>query len=370
MLTDTTVGLKKGPNLDYLCKNVNITCSENDQILDFYIKLRLAIAKGGIYILPIENITKHTSIAMHRIEDDDNDQQMQSQALYALLCNETFIPSDFKMAQNCILGKSDNCDGFGALKAMLKVVHPLLNNKRPSNVPPLLSDSNDIHTYAQKVRNYFLLHKLYNNANFAPLEKSRQFLQGLDTDQYTEASLRIRHQLDTTENMGTMLTEDYKLENLAGTIINLSGEYDNVAIVRTMGGTPNDYRHGKSFNHDMRRSSRQPNNKGRRQTTFSKTQCTACLNFGHSVQRCTLLPRVIAIMEFVRKNKRQCDSILEQHKANNTIDAKKNIVRILQNMNILPEDIDSDEYMDNEFIVNTMMDNMYEPSDNCNQSDE
>ena len=51
------------PNMDYLRKNVNITCSNQDQILEFYIKFRLAVQKGGIHILPIENITKSASIA-------------------------------------------------------------------------------------------------------------------------------------------------------------------------------------------------------------------------------------------------------------------------------------------------------------------
>ena len=40
------------PNMDYLRKNVNITCSNQDQILEFYIKFRLAVQKGGIHILP------------------------------------------------------------------------------------------------------------------------------------------------------------------------------------------------------------------------------------------------------------------------------------------------------------------------------
>ena len=44
----------KGPNMEYLRKNVNMTCSDQEQILEFYIKLRLAIAKGGIFIKPIE----------------------------------------------------------------------------------------------------------------------------------------------------------------------------------------------------------------------------------------------------------------------------------------------------------------------------
>ena len=51
------------PNMDYLRKNVNITCSHQDQILEFYIKFWLAVQKGGIYIIPIEDITKSAGIA-------------------------------------------------------------------------------------------------------------------------------------------------------------------------------------------------------------------------------------------------------------------------------------------------------------------
>ena len=59
--TDTTY--YQGPNMDYLRKNVNITCTTQDQILEFYIKLCLAISKGGIHIIQIEDITKDKSIA-------------------------------------------------------------------------------------------------------------------------------------------------------------------------------------------------------------------------------------------------------------------------------------------------------------------
>ena len=44
--------------MEYLRKNINITCTEQNQILEFYIKLRLAVAKGGIYLRPIEDITR------------------------------------------------------------------------------------------------------------------------------------------------------------------------------------------------------------------------------------------------------------------------------------------------------------------------
>ena len=92
----------RGPNLDYLRKNVNITCSEQNQILEFYIKFRLALEPGGIYIIPIDQITKNKSIAQNRHGITMDDQRLQSNALFTLLSNEKIIPSDFTMAQNCI----------------------------------------------------------------------------------------------------------------------------------------------------------------------------------------------------------------------------------------------------------------------------
>ena len=79
------------------------------------------------------------------------------------------------MAQNCLLEYSNKMDGFGVLKSMLKIVHPILK----------------------------------------PLEKSKQFLHGINEDQYTTAVTRICHILDTTEAHGHDLNEDYTIDNLA-----------------------------------------------------------------------------------------------------------------------------------------------------------
>ena len=65
--------------MEYLRKNVHMTCSDQDQILEFYIKLRLAVAKGGIYLVPIEQITKQGTIAQTNAHTTENDKQMQSQ---------------------------------------------------------------------------------------------------------------------------------------------------------------------------------------------------------------------------------------------------------------------------------------------------
>ena len=82
--SSTSTDKAQVPNMEYLWKNVNMTCSDQDQILDFYICLRLAVAKGGIYMKQIEDITKGSSIA--QVDSMANTQtiQIQSNALYLL----------------------------------------------------------------------------------------------------------------------------------------------------------------------------------------------------------------------------------------------------------------------------------------------
>ena len=357
----------RGPNIDYLRKNVNITCTEQNQILEFYIKFCLALEPGGIHILPIDKISKNKSIAQDKPNITSEDQRLQSNALFTLLSNEKIIPSDFTMAQNCIQGFASNMDGFGALRAMLKLTHPTLSKKRPSNVPPVLSDSSDIHSYEQNLRNFYLLHKLFSNIEFAPIEKAKQFLQGMDDEQYKEAVQRVQHQLDTFESLKVPLTEDYDINNIASTIINISGEYENTkTIVNTMRQNyPNAQAHKPSYrNH---RNIPPPSNTRStpkfRSEKFDKAQCFACKQFGHTVTHCRLLPKVLAILQFKQKYGDKCDTILRQHICNNTVESKRVFVRTLQNMNILSHADDSDTYLDNDLIIHTLTGNGIEHSD-------
>ena len=195
--------------------------------------------QGGIHILPIDKISKNKSIAQDKPGISSEDQRLQSNALFTLLSNEKIIPSDFTMAQNCIQGFASNMDGFGALRAMLKLTHPTLSKKLPSNVPPVHSESSDIHAYEQNLRNFYLLHKLFSDVEFSALEKAKQFLHGMNNGQYSEAVQRVQHQLDTFESLKVPLTEDYDIDNIASTIINISSEYDNnKAIVNVMNNRP------------------------------------------------------------------------------------------------------------------------------------
>ena len=60
--------------MEYLKKNVNMTCSDQEQILElYYIKLCLAISKGGIFIKPIEDISKKDSITQDTLQSNTDD---------------------------------------------------------------------------------------------------------------------------------------------------------------------------------------------------------------------------------------------------------------------------------------------------------
>ena len=357
----------RGPNLDYLRKNVNVTCTAQNQILEFYIKFRLALEPGGIHIIPIDQINKHKSIAQDKPGVTIEDQRLQSNALFTLLSNEKIIPQDFTMAQNCILGFASNMDGFGALRAMLKLTHPNLSKKRPSNTPPVLSESNDIHAYEQNLRNYYLLHKLFSDTEYAPIEKAKQFLQGIDDGQYNDAVQRVQHQLDTIETLNVPLHEDYDIENIASTIINISGEYENTkTIVNTMNQRPpryNNRRHTQYSSMRKRHENYNPPSQTYKSDKIDKTQCFACKTFGHTVTHCKLLPRVLAVLQFKSKYNEKCATILDQHIRNNTIDSKRTFVRTLQNMEILSLDEDCDDHLEHDIIINTITDNGFNDRD-------
>ena len=316
-----------------------------------------------------------TSGMRYRIKKEYR-QSLQRDIRTQLLLNKNFIPKTFTMAQNCLLGYASSMDGFGALKAMLKLTHPLLSRKRPTNVPPIMSDFTDIHAYEQGLRNFYLLHKLYNDTNYPPIEKARQFLQGIDDDRYTDAVARIQHQLDTVETLNVSLHEDYDIDNIASTILNITGEYDNnKTVINTMRSSSQGHRNYSNTNKPSRpshRSQDQPTfypRKNDAQRKFAKIQCHGCKQFGHAITHCTLLPKILAIIQFQRRNKDKCTQILKHHIHNNTINSKRTFVRALMNMHALPLSDDSDAYLQDDVIVNAVMDNDISDDDFNSQSE-
>ena len=51
------------------------------------------------------------------------------------------------------------------------------------------------------------------------------------------------------------------------------------------------------------------------------------------------------------------------------MDAKRTFVRTLQGLSILPQDDDSDHYLENDVIINTMIDNAIKPEDILSQDE-
>jgi hypothetical protein len=179
------------PNTEYLRKNVKIACTEENRVLEFYIKLRIAIAKGGIYIIPVEEITIDHSIRQKIKGLRRHDYITQSNALYTLLSNKSIVSTDFTMGQNCILSNSTTMDGFSALKAMLKRTHPTLTKRRPPAEAPKLDNYDNLHMYKQGMRNHYLLHELFNGNTYSPLEKAKEFIRGIRDTTYDNAVKRI-----------------------------------------------------------------------------------------------------------------------------------------------------------------------------------
>ena len=193
----------------------------------------------------------------------------------------------------------------------------------------------------------------------------------MDDGQYSEAVQRVQHQLDTFESLKVPLTEDYDIDNMASTIINISSEYNNTKTV--VNAMRNNYyqqsqKQMSTTSYNRYNHNKQRQNQKFRSDKFDKAQCFACKQFGHTVTHCRLLPKVLAIMQFKSKHNEKCDTILRQHIRNNTVESKRIFVRTLQNMNILSQDDDSDTYLENDMIVHTLTDNGIEHNDL--QSDE
>ena len=90
---------------------------------------------------------------------------------------------------------------------------------------------------------------------------------------------------------------------------------------------------------------------------FSKVQCHGSKLFGHSITHCSLLPLVLAVVQFQSNNKTQCETILQKHISQNSVSSKKTFVRALQQAQVLSEAEDSDDLMDDDLIINALQDN-------------
>ena len=188
--------------------------------------------QAGIYLPDLVAITDNEDVLEHRDGLTRRDYMHQSNALYTFLCNKDVIPQDFVFAQNCLKSQSTTMDGFNALKSMLSLVHPILNNRRPPNQPPVYSTFNDLHLYDQGLRNFYLLHSIYRCSEYTELDKSKQYLDGLDTSDYDMQKTRLIAIIDNIELNSLTVSSKYTIHCLASTIMNMktSEQNNNVQI--------------------------------------------------------------------------------------------------------------------------------------------
>ena len=330
----------------FLRKNVKLSCTDDAQLLDFYIKLRLIIQQGGIHLIPIEDITPSSPLKVQDDQDNMSDYNTQSNALYTLLSNEDIISTDYVQAQNCIRSYSQYMDGFATLKSMLSTVHPNLTNNPPPTKPPQYSEHTDLHTYDQSLRHYYLQHYLYDGHNPNDLQKAKQFIRGLDTDMYRDAKTRVITQLDHHSSNNTPLPTQYSVNNLASTILNMTEYHPNVKTLQVnMAQKPTNSGYNQSrAGHTQYKPTNQPKF---RRTPLQKTQCLACKTFGHKTQDCNIVGKILAVLDLHSKKPALCDRILQSHINKNSPSRRMAIIKTLQNMDILSADITPDEHLIN-----------------------
>ena len=71
---------------------VKLSCTDSDQLLDFYTKLRTAMMQAGIFLREIHDINEDDPIYEEKEGYTNEDYRTQGNALYTFLCNEDVIP--------------------------------------------------------------------------------------------------------------------------------------------------------------------------------------------------------------------------------------------------------------------------------------
>ena len=64
-----------------------------------------------------------------------------------------------------------------------------------------------------------------------------------------------------------------------------------------------------------------------------------------------MVGKVLAIMDYMKRNPETCTKLLAAHRENNTESRRKILIRTLQKLNALPEDVDSDELLEEEDLL-------------------
>ena len=341
----------KGVKTDVLWKMVKLSCNDSDQLLDFYTKLRTAMLQAGIYLREIQDISEDKPIYEEKDGYFDSNYRTQGNALY-YLCNEDVIPQEFIFAQNCLKSMSATMDGFQMLKSMLVLVHPTLNNHRPPNNPPVFSKTGDLHLYEQSLWNYFLLHKIYGRSEFTKLDKSKQFIEGLDCNKYEHEKTRLMAILDSVELNSLELTSKHTIQSLATSTMNMAQTKTNNVQINTFQGRTNTTTKRSTGLFPRRQyrnfgDPRQPTEifsyrsiygatrtqkfspKSAAKQKFTKGQCNACKIYGHHVRDCRFIAPHLVIQVFMKNQPEMCKQILDNHISINTVEHKHTIIRTM-----------------------------------------
>ena len=72
----------------------------------------------------------------------------------------------------------------------------------------------------------------------------------------------------------------------------------------------------------------------------------------------SVTPKGSCHYQFCQKEFEKCEYLPKQYTQNNYVESKKTFVRVLQDMNVLPQDNDSNHYMQDNIIISTVMDNV------------
>ena len=218
--------------------------------------------------------------------------------------------------------------------------------------------------------------------DYTDLDKSRQFLEGLDGDEYDTERTLLTAIIDGVELNNTVLQPKHRLNCLASTIMNMKNKHNSSKVqinafskARTYQKGTNQYNststridssNHRKYHYDINRGTgfqfktthdqdklKKYSFRSPATPKFSKGQCAACKIYGHHIKDCRFIAPHIAMENFVKQNPQVCTEILNSHIANNTVEHKRTIVRTMQTMGIFDEDTDSDNYLDNEEIVDT-----------------
>ena len=85
---------------------------------------------------------------------------------------------------------------------------------------------------------------------------------------------------------------------------------------------------------------------GRKQRKgYEPLQCKGCKQWGHSVSKCQIIPKMALVNKFIEKNTTQTQALIGEYLRVNNKNVKRSTVRALQKSGIIDNEIDSLQYL-------------------------